>query len=163
MNRNISISLVGSLLWTLFCCLPVGAAQTPHTTTTRLYDPTRDAAKDIAGSLAEAKRTHRNVLLDVGGEWCSWCHIMDHFFDAHPELSALRDKNFVFVRVNFSPENENKAVLSRYPEIVGYPHLFVLDSDGKLLRDQRTNVLESGSSYDLSRFMAFLTEWAPRR
>jgi len=28
------------------------------------------------------------------------------------------------MKVNFSPENENKAFLARYAEIPGYPHLF---------------------------------------
>ena len=126
-----------------------------------LYDPTRDAEKDIRDAMAQAKGTHRHVLIDVGGEWCSWCHIMDRYFDEHPTLTALRDKNFVFIRVNFSPDNENTAVLSRYPAISGYPHLFVLDADGKLLHSQPTNRLESGRSYDLEKFTAFLTEWAP--
>ena len=47
------------------------------------------------------------------------------------------------------------------PVIKGYPHLFVLDENGKLLRSQDTSVLEQGSSYDLDKMFEFLKKWAP--
>src|SRR5438552_11017209 len=94
------------------------------------YDPKRDAAQDIQDAVKEAQRAHKRILLEVGGEWCSWCHTLDRFFDAHPELIQLRVKNFVTVKIKFSEENPNKDVLSRYEAIPGYPHIFVLDSDG---------------------------------
>jgi thioredoxin-related protein len=125
------------------------------------YDPKRDAALDIAEAAAEAKRTNKRVLVEVGGEWCIWCHMMDDFFEKHPEVLGLREKNFVMVKVNFSDENKNEQVLSRYPEIPGYPHLFVLDSDGKLLHSQDTSELEEGRGYNLTKFTAFLQQWAP--
>src|SRR5215510_14542112 len=79
-------------------------AQSPYAPVTK-YDPKRDAAQDIRDAAAEAKRTNRRVLLEVGGEWCSWCHHMDDFFQAHADLTALRDKSFVMVKINFSEEN----------------------------------------------------------
>jgi thiol:disulfide interchange protein len=137
------------------------AAQSPYAPVTK-YDPKRDAARDIDDAVTEAKRTNRRILLEVGGEWCSWCHILDEYFDKHPDLTALRDKSFVTVKINFSEENPNKEVLARYGPINGYPHIFVLDWDGKFLHSQGTGVLESGRSYDLEKMNNFLTEWAPR-
>jgi thiol:disulfide interchange protein len=125
------------------------------------YDPARDAALDIAEAAAEASRTNKRVLVEVGGEWCIWCHIMDDFFEKNRELLDLREKSFVMVKVNFSEENKNEQVLSRYPEIQGYPHLFVLDRDGKLLHSQDTAELEEGKGYNLTKFTAFLQKWAP--
>lgn len=135
-------------------------AQSPYTPVTK-YDPKRDAVRDIDDAVTEAKRTNRRILLEVGGAWCSWCHTLDEFFDTHPDLTARRDKNFVTVKINFSEENPNKEVLSRYGPINGYPHIFVLDSDGKFLHSQGTAVLESGKSYDLEKINNFLTQWAP--
>jgi len=125
------------------------------------YDPKRDADRDIKDAVAEAQRTGRRVLLEVGGQWCIWCHYMDDFFEKHAELLALREKSFSMVKINFSEENKNEQVLSRYPKIPGYPHLFVLDRDGKLLHSEDTSVLEEGKSYNLEKFMAFLKEWSP--
>jgi thiol:disulfide interchange protein len=124
------------------------------------YDPKRDPEKDIQDAVAEAQRTHKRILLEVGGEWCSWCHTMDRYFAQHPTLLEFREQNFVTVRINFSRENENKKLLARYPEIPGYPHLFVLEATGKLLHSQNTEQLESGKSYDLEKFFAFLKRWA---
>ena len=125
------------------------------------YDPARDAAADINAAMAEAARTHRHVLLEVGGEWCIWCHYMDDFFAAHPELTMLREQNYVMVKINYSEENENQEVLSRYPKITGYPHIFILDAHGKLLHSENTAELEQGSSYNLKKFLSFLEQWAP--
>jgi len=125
------------------------------------YDPKRNAAQDVDDSIHEAQRTHKRILLEVGGLWCGWCHTLDNFFDAHPDLVQLRDKNFVTVKINFSEENENKEVLSRYGPIESYPHLLVLETDGKLLLSKDTGVFESGKSYNLEELTAFLKEWGP--
>jgi thiol:disulfide interchange protein len=127
-----------------------------------IFDPNRDAARDIDLAVAEAAKTGRRVLVDVGGNWCSWCHEMERYFAEHADLRAVRDRYYVTVKVNYSPENKNEAVLSRYPKIPGDPHLFVLDATGTLLHSQDTAKLEDGKrSYDLEKFTAFLNEWAP--
>jgi thiol:disulfide interchange protein len=124
------------------------------------YDPARNAEQDIRDAVAEAGSVGKRILLEVGGEWCIWCHIMDAFFEKNPELLALREKNFIMVKINFSEENKNAPLLSRYPQINGYPHLFVLERDGKFLHSQDTGQLEEGKSYNLAKFMAFLKEWS---
>jgi len=86
---------------------------------------------------------------------------MDDYFDKNPKLTASRDSNFITVKINFSPQNENEKVLSKYPKIPGYPHLFVLDTNGMLLHSQNTSELEQGESYNLQKFTDFLNKWAP--
>jgi len=127
------------------------------------YDPKRNAAKDSEDAIKEAQRANKRILLEIGGKWCSWCHTLDKFFETHPDLLSLRDKNFVTVKINFSEENENKEVLTRHGPIREYPHIFVLERDGKLLHSQNTGVLESGKSYDLEKLTVFLTKWSPTR
>jgi thiol:disulfide interchange protein len=125
------------------------------------YDPKRDPDADLAKALAEAKRTGRNVLLVVGGDWCDWCQVMDKFFAGHADVRALRERNFVTLKINMSPQNENRAFLSRYPKIPGYPYLFVLDAHGKILHPQRANVFEDGDTYNVPRFASFLVAYGP--
>lgn len=127
------------------------------------FDPARDAAKDVATATAAAKAQGKRVLVDVGGEWCPWCHILDRFIAANRDVQALVDANYVWVKVNWSRENKNEALLSRWPAIGGYPHLFVLDGDGRLVHSQETGALESGKSYDKAVFTDFLRRWAPPR
>ncbi len=126
------------------------------------FDPERDAKTDLETALRMARATRRRVLVEVGGEWCTWCHIMDRFFAANAEAKRVRDANFIWLKLNFSKENPNQALLSRWPKITGYPHLYVLDADGRLLHSQDTSVLEAGREYDPVAFRAFLLEWSPR-
>jgi len=125
------------------------------------FDPGRDAAKDIQNAIVAAEKSGKRILLDVGGEWCVWCRKLDSLFHADQKISGVLHRNYIVVKVNFSKENENEKVLSAYPKIEGYPHLFVLDSNGKLLHSQDTGLLESGKHHDPGKVMAFLKRWAP--
>jgi thioredoxin-related protein len=127
------------------------------------YDPKADPNADLAKAVATAKSGNKRILLEVGGEWCGWCHRMHTFFDQNEQLRKHRDDNFVVLQVNFSEENRNEKFLAQYPKIAGYPHIFVLDSGGKLLRSQNTGDLEQGKGYNLEKFTAFLKQWAPKR
>ena len=125
------------------------------------FDPQRDAAKDIELAIAEARSSHRNIILDVGGEWCKWCHRLDEFFKNNEDVDQFMHENYVVVKINYSPENKNESVLAQYPEIPGYPHLFVLDGDGNLIHSQGTGELESGEGHDRNKMLKFLEEWVP--
>ena len=95
------------------------------------------------------------------GDWCVWCKKLDQFFEANQDVADFLERNFVVVKVNFSPENKNQRVLSRYPEIPGFPHFFVLDDAGRLLQSQGTAELEEGDHHDREKVLAFLRRWAP--
>jgi thiol:disulfide interchange protein len=152
--RGFAACLRCALLAVAMLCAHAAFAETAK------FDPARDAAADVAAAVAEARATHRRVLVDVGGEWCIWCHYLDAFFERDTEARALRDRDYVAVKVNWSPENHNTAVLSHWPAIDGYPHLFVLDADGALVRSQSTEPLEEGRGYSHARMMAFLARYA---
>ena len=149
--KTISKFLGAALLWTLAHAL--FAQNLPAR-----FDPARDAATDVATAVAAAKAQHKRVLVDVGGEWCPWCHILDRFVASNADVKQLVDDNYVWVKVNWSPQNKNEAVLSRWPKVKGYPHLFVLDGDGRMLHSQDTSELEAGKDYDKDKVLAFLRQ-----
>lgn len=125
------------------------------------FDPNRDAAQDIKDAIIEATKSNRRIILDVGGNWCKWCKRLDTLFLENKDLTEFMHKNYVVVKVNFSKENENETVLSMYPEIKGYPHMFVLEKDGKLIYSQDTGELESGKGYSREKVFEFLKKWVP--
>ena len=102
------------------------------------FDPARDAAADVATATAAAKAQRKRVLVDVGGEWCPWCHILDRFVAANADVKKLVDDNYVWVK--------------------GYPHLFVLDGEGALVHSQDTGAWEAGKDYDKDKVLAFLRQ-----
>jgi len=125
------------------------------------FDPKRNAAKDIRDAIVEARQSGKRVLLDVGGEWCIWCRRLDSLFASHPDIEEVLRRNFVVVKVNYSKENKNTRVLSHYPKVAGYPHIFILDDRGKLLRSEDTGELESGKGHDPRKVLSFLRAWSP--
>ncbi|HRK21458.1 MAG TPA: thioredoxin family protein [Fimbriimonadaceae bacterium] len=140
--------------------VPAQPASTPSSKVEReKFDPKRDAAKDIANAISKATKENKRIILDVGGEWCGWCHKLDEFFATNAEAKKLLKDHYIVVKVNFSPENKNETVLSKYPEIKGYPHLFVLEKDGKLLHSQDTGLLETGPAHDAAKVIPFLKKW----
>jgi thiol:disulfide interchange protein len=130
------------------------------------FDPQRDAAKDMMTAQNLAKTTGKRVLVDVGGEWCTWCRMLDRFIASQPQIKAMIDSHYVWVKVNYSSENKNTAVLSKWPKIRGYPHFLVLDGAGRLLHAQGVQGLETETeketdeNYDPNRVMAFLKRYA---
>ncbi|MBL0512293.1 thioredoxin family protein [Aeromonas media] len=120
------------------------------------YDETRDPAKDLLAATAKASAEGKQVLLLVGGEWCSWCQEMNRFLDREPKLAQQFNRTFVVVKVNVSEQNKNAPFLKAYPEYLGVPHFYVLDAKGKLLESFNTGLLEKGKSYDEARFGKFI-------
>lgn len=125
------------------------------------YDPHRDALSDAQNATLEAARTGKNVLLEVGGDWCIWCHVLDRTFQQYPDIARLRDASFVTVFVNDDGQNLNEPLLSRLPSMPDAPHFFVLDAKGKLLVSQTPAEFEESRGYSPARIEDFLRKWSP--
>ncbi|MGD0590961.1 MAG: thioredoxin family protein [Bacteroidota bacterium] len=129
------------------------------------FDPARDAQKDIQDAIVLAKKSNKRILLDIGGEWCIWCHRLDSLFIQNKDLENYLNKHYVVVKINVSKENENQGVLSKYPKVAGYPHIFILNKNGQLIHSQDTGELEYPKDYpykghDKTKVFAFLKKWA---
>lgn len=137
------------------------SASTPagRTAPTGHYDIKADPAADLTAAIARATAEKKRILVVVGGEWCSWCHILDSYLETNADVQRVWDERYVTFFVNWSEENKNDAFLSRYPKITGYPHIFVLDTTGALLHSQDTALLEEGRSYSKAKMQEFLDRW----
>src|SRR5476651_285726 len=62
------------------------------------FDPKRDPKLDLDGAMAAAAKTGKRIIMDIGGEWCSWCVYMDKYFLINPALAKLRDDNYVWIK-----------------------------------------------------------------
>ncbi len=66
-------------------------------------------------AFAVALEKGRPVLLDIGGGWCHWCHVMDEGTYSDPEVARLLREGFVAVKVD---RDENPEVDRRYQQQV---------------------------------------------
>ncbi len=151
--------------FSLFACLCVLVARVSASPVPELpaysqgYDPGRDPFADGRAALKLARDTQRKVLVEVGGEWCSWCHVLDRFLKDHPALQARMNRTFVLLKVNVDETNDNTEFLSAFPEALGYPHMYITDSEGKILFSQDTAEFLENGKYSEQRFESFLDQW----
>jgi thioredoxin-related protein len=123
------------------------------------YDPSRDSFKDFELAQKQAEEENKLILIQIGGNWCSWCIKMERFFDKSPTVKALRDETFVVMKVNVSPENYNEEFLSEMPEFEGYPFLVITDKSGNVLNSRTSGNLEEGLGYSVSKFTEYFEYW----
>lgn len=130
-------------------------------TYSKVFDPKRDPFVDVNAAFALAKKTNRNILIKVGGNWCSWCMTMNNFWQTTPQVFQTLHQNFVVLKVNDSDENENKAFLKNLPPLMGYPHIFITTASGKVLLSKDTAELlnDEKNGYSEPRWLTFLTKW----
>lgn len=130
----------------------------------KLYDPAADAEKDIAAAVKKAKAEHKFVLLQGGGNWCSWCIEFARFAKADPQIDSAMNAGFIWYHLNWSKENKNEKTFAKYgyAQRFGYPVFIILDGDGKRIHTQNSAYLEDGKkSYDKSKVLEFLEGWSP--
>jgi len=126
------------------------------------YHPEANAELDIQNAVKLAKKTHKNVIIQAGGNWCIWCLRFNNYVQQTPELKKLADDNYVYYHLNWSPENKNEKVFAKYGnpgDKFGYPVFIVLDENGKQIHTQDSAVLEEGSGYSLEKVKAFFNAW----
>lgn len=123
------------------------------------YDPSRDALQDARDAIKLAKATNRRILIEVGGDWCKWCHILDRFLNNNTEIKKQLHQTFVLLKVNVSDENRNSEFLKAFPRVKGYPHMFVAENDGKILSSNDIGEFYEKGSYSIKRFKTFFKQW----
>jgi thioredoxin-related protein len=126
----------------------------------KIYDPDRDPFEDGNNALQNAKETQRRVLIEVGGDWCSPCHKLEHFITNTPAIYKQLHNNFVLLKINVSDENYNEPFLNGFPKTFGYPHIFITENDGSIIYSGDTVQLLENGSYVMDRFSLFLDKWS---
>jgi thiol:disulfide interchange protein len=158
--RNLLLPAVTVTVMTVALAPPPQAtAQIIAKANKNLYSETSDANADITAALVRARREHKRVLLDFGGNWCGDCQVLDIYYHQSPNAELL-DKNFILVHVNIGQMDKNVDVAKKYnvPITKGVPALAVLDVNGKLLYAEREKEFEHTTPEAIT---AFLNRWKP--
>ncbi|WP_184543928.1 thioredoxin family protein [Mucilaginibacter sp. FT3.2] len=138
--------------------LGVKAQDKPH-----IYNPSADAKAEITAAVKQASKAHKNVLLQIGGNWCSWCIRFNNQVTSDTTLNKYLNDNYVILHVNYSQENTNDAVMTSlgYPQRFGFPVFIVLDGNGNRLHTQNSEYLEEGKGYSKDKILEFFKGWSP--
>jgi thiol-disulfide isomerase/thioredoxin len=138
------------------------AAAKPAAKPADFYDEHADLKQLVADALARATKENRRVLIQWGGNWCSWCHQLHELYasDAPIKHELLYEYDVVYADIGHF--DKNMDVAKGYgAEIKGVPFLTILAADGSVLANQETGSLERGAGqpgHDPAKVLAFLTE-----
>ena len=58
----------------------------------KIYNPSADAKAEIKEMVKKAAADHKNVLLQIGGNWCIWCIRFNNLVTSDADLSADRKR-----------------------------------------------------------------------
>jgi thiol:disulfide interchange protein len=128
----------------------------------RVYDESSDPFVDATNALALAKKTNRQVLIEIGGNWCIWCHKIDAFLETNPDVFQALHSQYVLLKVSVSDANENADFMKSLPPVLGYPHMYVSTAEGKMLLSKDTAELLGDNGYSKSQWLTFINKWAKK-
>lgn len=137
----------------------------------KVYDESIDPMEQIDNALAQAGAQGKNVICQVGGNWCPWCLKFAAYIKADQDISKAIEANYVYIHVNYNPRKKSspaeKAAADKMmkrlgnPGRFGFPVFVVLDSTGRILHIQDSALLESGGGYDKEKVLRFFNNWTP--
>jgi len=126
-----------------------------------LYHPFENADSAMAVVQSKALNEGKQILVQIGGNWCSWCIEFNRFTTTDKQMDSILNADFVVYHLNYSKENLNKKMLEKFgfPQRFGFPVFIVIDSAGKLLHTQNSSYLEKEKSYSKEKVIEFLEHW----
>jgi len=136
----------------------------------QIYDEKTDGHVLVNAALAKAKIEHHYVLVQWGGNWCSWCIVLHALYEKDPEISKLLRDKYELVMLDTNDRNMPMVKELGASMEHGVPYLTILNADGKPLVQQETESLEvknaEGKSagvsagHDREKVLAFLKSHA---
>lgn len=135
-----------------------------------IYNPEANAMADLKAATEKAARENKHVLVQVGGNWCSWCIAFHQLVDSNAVLKKTINDSYEYVLVNWDKENHNDEAMKYlgFPNRFGYPVFVVLDGKGKVLHIENSSYLETDEldangkkkvGHDVKKITSFLKGW----
>ena len=134
--------LIGVLAWTLSARHKGMPAPSANSDTPQIYDENADGRDLVNAALARAKKENHNVLIQWGGNWCSWCIVLHALYEKDPDIRRMLHDHYELILIDTNDRNmplvkELGATMDN-----GVPYLTILDATGKPLVQQETEFLE---------------------
>ncbi|WP_454885824.1 thioredoxin family protein [Sphingomonas oryzagri] len=127
------------------------------------YDEQADAAALVAKGKAQAKREHKRLLVDLGGNWCLDCRVLAGIMEL-PELQSFLNKHFVTVKVNIGRFDTNGEIAAHYGitrRLDGVPAILAIDPvHDRLLNRDKLFALADARHMTPQGLADWLAQWA---
>ncbi len=144
--------------------LPSITLPQPAVPNTHLYPDPADAKRELADTLAVAKKDHKRVLVIFGATWCYDCHVLDTTLRS-AKVAPLVEANYHVLHINIGDHDANADLAERFqvPLEKGIPGLAVLDADGRVVTSSKNGEFESAARIGMKDVTGFLERWKPAK
>ncbi|HEY8253054.1 MAG TPA: thioredoxin family protein [Rhizomicrobium sp.] len=117
---------------------------------TQPYDEGASADAAVAAAFTRAQKSHKRVLIDLGGNWCVDCIVLANFLKL-PEMQRFMAVHYEVVTVDVGRFNRNLQIPARFgiaKRLEGVPALLIATPDGKLVNG--TDVFATASASEMT-------------
>ncbi len=127
----------------------------------RPYDESANAEADLAAAFARARKSHKRVLIDMGGNWCADCVILANLMQL-PQMKPFLAAHFETVVIDVGRMKKNLQIPARYGVTLdgGVPAILVVTPQGKPLNGASLSALEDARHMTPQRLADWLAQWA---
>jgi thiol-disulfide isomerase/thioredoxin len=125
------------------------------------YDESANADAVVAAAFDRAKKSHKLVMLDLGGNWCPDCIILANVMRL-PAMQKFMAAHYEFASVDVGRFDKNLQIPARFgytERLKGVPTVLVATPDGKLVNDGHVFALSDARHMTPQSLAEYLAEW----
>lgn len=129
---------------------------------TQPYSEGANADGAVAAAFGRAQKSHKRVLIDLGGNWCVDCIVLANFLKL-PEMQHFMAAHYEVVTVDVGRFNRNLQIPARFgitKRLEGVPALLIATPDGKLVNGGDVFATVSASEMTPKGLAAYLAKYA---
>ncbi len=126
------------------------------------YDEAANADAQVAAAFARARKSHKRVLIDLGGNWCVDCLVLANFVRL-PEMRRFLEAHYEEVLVDVGRFNRNLQIPARFgvtKRLEGVPALLIATPDGKLVNGDNIFATADAHAMTPQALAAYLARYA---
>jgi thiol-disulfide isomerase/thioredoxin len=126
------------------------------------YNESADADAVVAAAFERAKKSHKLVMLDLGGNWCPDCIILANVMHL-PAMKKFMADHYEFASVDVGRFDKNLQVPARFgykERLKGVPTILVATPGGKLINDGHVFALTDARHMTPQSLAEYLAQWA---
>ncbi len=126
------------------------------------YDAAANANAAVDAAFARARKSHKRVLLDLGGNWCGDCRVLSGLM-ALPQMRAFLARHYEIVLVNVGRFDTNLQIAARFgftERLTGVPTVLIATPDGRLVNRGDVFALDDARDLQPQAVADWLAKWA---
>ena len=128
----------------------------------QVYDEKANADQVVDDAMARAKKTHKLLLIDEGGNWCPDCVVL-HNLMLVPAMQKFIDAHYVVALVDVGKFDRNPQIAARYgymERLKGVPTILVVDpKTNKVINSEQVFALSNAGHQTPQDLADYLARW----